>query len=145
MVQTQVFVLRTQMQSSQLCRDLAASSVRYPTTEFIVILNGLCHICPRSQTVELAARSKEVTAATSKREQLESLLEKAEGSQVVSTDLQNQVPTALNTALENVISVRSTLSLLRLKHDTILRRDPHDSANLLLGLFTVESFMFQVL
>lgn len=31
-------------------------------------------------------------AATSKREQLEALLEKAEGSQVVSTDLQTQVP-----------------------------------------------------
>lgn len=31
-------------------------------------------------------------AATSKREQLEALLEKAEGSQVMSTDLRTQVP-----------------------------------------------------
>ncbi|CAN0002365.1 unnamed protein product [Scytosiphon promiscuus] len=42
-------------------------------------------------TVELASKSKELIAATSKREQLEALLEKAEGSQVTSTDLQKQV------------------------------------------------------
>lgn len=41
--------------------------------------------------MELASKSKEFMAATSKREQLESLLEKAEGSQVASTDLQKQV------------------------------------------------------
>eukprot|EP00752_Nemacystus_decipiens_P011881 g10535.t1 len=41
--------------------------------------------------VELASKSKELMAAVSRREQLESLLEKAEGSQVASTDLQKQV------------------------------------------------------
>lgn len=58
---------------------------------WFVVRDGLCHVCLWSQTVELASRSKELTAATSKREQLEALLEKAEGSQIVSTDLQNQV------------------------------------------------------
>lgn len=46
-----------------------------------------------SQTVELAAKSKELIAATSKREQLEVLLEKTEGSQITSADLQKQVLT----------------------------------------------------
>lgn len=50
-----------------------------------------CFSCLAYQTVELAARSKELRAATSKREQLEGLLEKAEGSQVMSTDLKKQV------------------------------------------------------
>ena len=43
------------------------------------------------QVIELASKSKEIMAVTSKREQLESLLEKAEGSQVASTDLEKQV------------------------------------------------------
>ncbi|CAM9421502.1 unnamed protein product [Ectocarpus fasciculatus] len=42
-------------------------------------------------TVELAAKSKELIAATSKREQLEVLLEKTEGSQITSADLEKQV------------------------------------------------------
>ncbi|CBN74280.1 conserved unknown protein [Ectocarpus siliculosus] len=42
-------------------------------------------------TVELAAKSKELIVATSKREQLEVLLEKTEGSQITSADLQKQV------------------------------------------------------
>jgi len=48
------------------------------------------HLC-LTQIDELASKSKEFIAATSKREQLEYLLEKAEGSQVASTDLQEQV------------------------------------------------------
>lgn len=43
------------------------------------------------QAVELASKTKEFMAATSKKEQLESLLEKAEGSQAASTDLHKQV------------------------------------------------------
>lgn len=43
------------------------------------------------QTLELAARSKELVAAISKTEQLESLVEKAQGSQAASADLQKQV------------------------------------------------------
>lgn len=49
-----------------------------------------CLLC---QTVELASRSKELSAAKSKREQLENLLEKSKGSQAMSTDLQKQVDT----------------------------------------------------
>eukprot|EP00903_Cladosiphon_okamuranus_P014632 g13568.t1 len=40
---------------------------------------------------ELASKSKEFMAVTSKKEQLEALLEKAEASQVTSTDLQKQI------------------------------------------------------
>lgn len=57
-----------------------------------------------SQAVELGSRRKELSAATSKREQLETLLEKAEGSQAIFSDLQNKV-----SAFETVRAVRNLL------------------------------------
>lgn len=41
--------------------------------------------------VELTSKNKELSAATAKREQLEALMDKKELSQVVSSELQDQV------------------------------------------------------
>lgn len=73
--------------------------------------------------VELASKNKEFMAAASKREQLESLLEKSEGSQVASTGLQKQVlifvPSISGASLtvRNVVGVTAGLLRKRLTRE----------------------------